>query len=92
MPTSVATALNVSRNKLTGGIPASWANRNAFGVVQPGTGWNNLNVSFNSYMCGAPPTWFASRFPAYAQLVTGKIQRKQQPMLACSKGQCLLAH
>jgi hypothetical protein len=52
-----ATALLLSGNNLTGGIPFEWGQR-GLGM------WNDLRLTNNSRMCGQVPEWFYTQFGA----------------------------
>jgi hypothetical protein len=51
------TALILSNDNLTGGIPPEWGQRNA-------SLWAGLHVTNNSRMCGLVPAWFYNSFGA----------------------------
>ncbi len=72
------TALNLSNNRLEGGIPDSWQARTVSPDVTSGlgSGWSLLDFSGNQYLCGAPvPGWFFSRMVALSttQLLAGGL-------------------
>lgn len=56
------TALLLSGNNLTGGIPSEWGQRG------PGL-WSDLRLTNNSQLCGQVPEWFYSRFGADGPLL-----------------------